>query len=734
MRSLFGRERARVKLRELLSARTRSIVTITGVGGVGKTRLASAVAADLLEQSPGGVFLVELAGIRNPDAILPMIADVVGVGGESDEPLGSLLARRLGERRAILILDNFEQLVTGSAVVATIAASAEHLRILITSQVPLRITTERIVALGPWAKDEAAGLFLERARARIGDFEPTEEECAAIDEICARLDWMPLAIELAAARVGSLGPLALARRVQHPLALLTRGARDVPPRQRSLRAAIEWTYKLLDDTQRSLFQRLGVCSGPVPLLTVEAIADADQEQDVGLDQLDSLLECSLLRPHEDRRLGIRFFMPQALRDYALERLVEAGLEARTRAQHAEHVAAVAHAARLWKWGATPDQQTELLAVADEIRPAVAWAREHDPDLHVRLCAALAPYWVYRGVVPEVSEELRHAFDSGLGAATHRAWTTTFLAKCIQLEGNHDTALELADQALTDWQAVEDEREYAFGTGDLTWVYRWASRLDDALALTQEGLAILRRTRNRRFILRGLVFLAHVLVDLEDLTGVQTVLEEADALAAEDPNWELDAIRGDYAYLCGDYTDAIRFHIKSLAWTSRNGESHQVLVDMRALEVSLARAGDGEAALEVSELARLHEQQTGRPGVSPELIGQLEQAVSHSRELVGIDAARAAIARARRVAPGLRIHRALQLGEQAADLTNPTHQTSTRPPSAGREAVGPAVSSPSRDNECPVARSLPAFARIAAMRTPPRRREMRLMLGGPRPQV
>jgi tetratricopeptide (TPR) repeat protein len=424
-----------------------------------------------------------------------------------------------------------------------------------------------------------------------------------------------------------------------------------------------------------LFARLGVCSGPVPLTTVEAIADP-AEQQTPLDLLEVLVECSLTRQHRDARLGTRFFMPQALRDYALEQLADSGLEESVRRQYAEHVAAVAHAARLWKWGATPEQQSDLLALSDEIRPAVDWARENDRELHVRLCAALAPYWVYRGIVPEVSEELSYARDSDLGSVADRAWISTFLAKCLQLEGNHDTALELADQALANWRTLDDEREYAFGTGDLTWVYRWAPRLDQALGLTQEGLAILRRTHDRRLILRALVFLAHVLVDRRDLRRAHTVLEEADQLAVGDPSVELDTVHGDYALLSGDYPQAIEYYVKSLAWTNQSGESHQVVIDTLALATALARAGHGPAALEVRELARLQQQPTGRFDVEPDRIEQLEQARSDTREELGPGAVATATTNARGVPPNLRVARALRLGQQALILTTANQQTTT----------------------------------------------------------
>ncbi len=172
MPSLVGREPDRLVVRELLGDEQHSIVTVAGIGGIGKTRLAIAVGLDLVDETPGGVFLVRFAGIRDPSSILPMIADAVGVTGDTEELLARSLARRLGDRRAILILDNFEQLVAASSIVARLAASAEHLRVLVASQIPMRIAAERVFALGPLSNDEAAELFVERARARFAEFSP----------------------------------------------------------------------------------------------------------------------------------------------------------------------------------------------------------------------------------------------------------------------------------------------------------------------------------------------------------------------------------------------------------------------------------------------------------------------------------------------------------------------------------------------------------------------------------
>ncbi|MDQ6804861.1 MAG: winged helix-turn-helix domain-containing protein [Actinomycetota bacterium] len=646
-RAMVGRKRELRELRELLLADDRQIVTIAGIGGSGKTRLAVAAAHELLDEFPGGVFLVRLAGVSDPASLLPMIAEAAGVTGQSQLPLWRVLAARLGAEPTLLVLDNFEQLVAAATLLDELVEGSDELRVLVTSQVPLRIAAERIVALAPLADDDAVGLFIERARIALPEFAPRGGDLDAIGQICARVDRMPLAIELAAARLSTLAPRVLAQKLERPLALLTRGERDAPARQSSLRAAIEWTHALLDPAPRSLFARLGVCAGAVPLTAVEAIAPTGMGEPELLDALAALLDYSFVRRQEDRRLGVRFLIPQALRDFALERLIESDLEDETRGLHADHVARVAHAARLVKWGASDEERAELLAVSGEIRPAVAWARERDPQLHVRICAALASYWVYGGVLSEVTEELGRARASAAGSAAERAWFLTALAKCAQLQSvdvDVDPG-ELADHALAEWRAVDDEVERALGLGYLSWVVRWESRYGDAIAMAQESLAVLRGTADRRLILRGLVFLAHAYADSQDLAHTEAVLKEADKLADGEPVWELAAIHGDCAWIKGDDLVALSHYVESLAWTSTTGESHQMLMDIGCIVPALARLGEGEAALEVFELLRLERRRTGRPGDLPTAMVWLLQAVTAAHEQAGPDAAKRAGTRA-----------------------------------------------------------------------------------------
>jgi hypothetical protein len=205
---------------------------------------------------------------------------------------------------------------------------------------------------------------------------------------------------------------------------------------------------------------------------------------------------------------------------------------------------------------------------------------------------------------------------------------------------------------------------ALGYCDLSWIYRWAGRLSEAVPMCEQALAILRRTHDRRLILRALVFLAHAYADLEDVESTERVLAEAGELAGDDPTWEPDAIRADCALYQGDNTRAIELDAKSLAWTSQTGESHQMLMDLRCLGISLGRAGHAEAALELIELIRLHEEQTGRAGNISSAVAMLQDSRARSLKLAGPDAEEAAAGRVRAVPASLRVQRALELSARA----------------------------------------------------------------------
>jgi hypothetical protein len=323
-----------------------------------------------------------------------------------------------------------------------------------------------------------------------------------------------------------------------------------------------------------------------------------------------------------------------------------------------------------KWGASDEQRAELLAVTGEIRPAVAWARERDPQLHVRICAALAPYWVYGGVLSEVTEELNRARESAVGSPAERAWLVTALAKCAQIQTVDVDTVELVDEALAEWRAVDDAVERALGLGYLSWVVRWEARYDEAIAMADESLTVLRRTGDRRLILRGLVFLAHAYADSQDVDRTEALLTEADELADGDPVWELAAIHGDCEWIRGDDLAALSHFAESLAWTSTTGESHQMLMDMGCIVPTLARLGYGEAALEVFELLRLERQRTGRPGDLPTAMVWLPEAVTAAHDQVGPESAEAAATRAREVPVTDRPARTIEVANDVLSRATP----------------------------------------------------------------
>jgi hypothetical protein len=256
--------------------------------------------------------------------------------------------------------------------------------------------------------------------------------------------------------------------------------------------------------------------------------------------------------------------------------------------------------------------------------------------------------VYGGVLSEVTEELDRARGCGAGSAAERAWLLTALAKCAQLQSVQLDAGGLADQALAEWRAVDDEVERALGLGWLSWVVRWEARYEEAITMADESLTVLRRTGDRRLILRGLVFLAHAYADSQDVEHTEAVLREADELADGDPVWELAAIHGDCEWIKGNDHAALARYGESLAWTSTTGESHQMLMDMGCIVPSLARLGYGEAALEVFELLRLERQRTGRPGDLPMAMVWLLDAGTAAHDQVGPEAAQRAAARAHEV--------------------------------------------------------------------------------------
>jgi predicted ATPase/DNA-binding SARP family transcriptional activator len=462
-------------------SRTR-LLTLTGPAGAGKTRLALEVAAGLLPDQvstfPDGIFFVDLSAIREPDLVLPAIAETLGVKARHGKPLLEELASDLRLKHLLLCLDNMEQVLEAGSLIAELLAAAPNLRVLATSREGLRVYGEHEYPVLPLhlpdlddlppvdvlADNAAVSLFVARASERKPGFVLTENNAASVAEVCVRLDGLPLAIELAASRVNMLSPAAMLPRMTSRLAFLSAGARDKPERHRTLRGAIDWSYNLLDKGEQSLFSSLGVFAGSCSLSAIEAVCAPSCQGDV-FDGLASLLDKNLIQQVEDSD-DPRYGLLAMVREYALEQLAQAGTLEAARQRHAEHYADLAEQAMLAWFG--PQQATwmaQLRAESDNLRAALAWLLDETAGTaRVRTGAKLL-----RGIYRFM--EARGRIDEA------RTWHTRLLA--------HRSCLSLAMQVRT--------------LSNAGWLAQVQGEYEAANTIYEDGLALARRTDDPELI-------------------------------------------------------------------------------------------------------------------------------------------------------------------------------------------------------------------------------------------
>lgn len=451
----IGREQELADVQRLLGA-TR-LLTLTGAGGTGKTRLALQVAADALDSFPDGVWLVDLASLSDPAAVPQVAAQVLGVREEPGRTVLASLTEHLRDRQALLLLDNCEHLIGAVATLAsTLLRACPKVRLLATSREALAIageTTWQVPPLGlpdrrhlpgleALSQYAAVRLFIDRAAAAVPGFAVTNETAPVVAEICYRLDGIPLAIELAAARVKVLSPDEIRRRLDDRFRLLTSGDRTALPRQQTLRALVDWSYDLLSESERTLWRRLAAFAGPFSLAAAEAVAAGDGiESYEVLDLLAVLVEKSLVVA--DRQgAETRYRLLETIRRYGEERLRQAGEEEAVRNRHQEWYLALAEEKYRTRDGAkTSELVARIEAEYDNMRAALAWAQVGPPDSAqrgLRLAAHLISYWQHKGIFQEAREQLTVAL--GLPGAQERT-----ADRALALNGLGITASALGDR-------------------------------------------------------------------------------------------------------------------------------------------------------------------------------------------------------------------------------------------------------------------------------------------------
>lgn len=493
---LVGRARELQELCSLLDRRATRLITLSGAGGSGKTRLAVEAARSLAGSFANGVFLVELAPIRDPALVLPALAHALGVAGDPGADPLEMLAAVLAPQEALIVIDNAEHVRDAAPGFAQLVARAPRLTLLVTSRVVLHVSGEQVFPVAPLAEDDAVELFVQRARLLEPTFGRTPEHEADVREICRRVDCLPLAIELAAARVGTLTARTLLERLETRLGLLTGGPRDLPARQQTLRETIAWSVDLLAEHERRALARLSVFPAGATLETAEAVCGAS------LDTISALVDHHLVqRTNRGRRE--RLLLLETIHEYAAELLAADAVElALTRRRHAEWCSSLVEEATTHLSGDRQSEWLELLEVEHDSLLA-ALDHLHEADKHaaeLALAVSLSRFWYVRGYVLEGRRRLERTLEHAYGeppAERRRAFTAA--ASLALLQGDYAAAQRFAEQALEAARAAAEPRDLANSVSNLGAILLAAGDYERAASTLEEAVRLAREAGDERII-------------------------------------------------------------------------------------------------------------------------------------------------------------------------------------------------------------------------------------------